>query len=79
MTRPWTSKRGIIDLTINLFETTVKYLDATRINAGDSMQEKPSSQLPELVAVILGCVRERLDWLSRLVMHAQPLARSNIL
>ena len=62
--RPWTSEVGIIDLTVNLFETTVKFLDATRVTSNDRLYERPRAQLPEMVAVILGCVRERLDWLT---------------
>ncbi|KAH8833666.1 Non-repetitive/WGA-negative nucleoporin C-terminal-domain-containing protein [Flagelloscypha sp. PMI_526] len=64
MSRPWTSEVGIIDLTVNLFETTVKFLDATRVTSNDRLYERPRAQLPEMVAVILGCVRERLDWLT---------------
>ncbi|KAG6814378.1 hypothetical protein H0H92_010964 [Tricholoma furcatifolium] len=69
MVRPWSSKPAVIDVVLSLFDATTKAVEASNLAKNDS---KPSSQLPELAAVLFACIQERLDWLGSSVAASDP-------
>jgi nuclear pore complex protein Nup133 len=69
MIKPWTSRPSVIDLVLELFNTTAMVVETpTDMDSGArGKKEQPLSQLPELASLLFACIKERLDWLNRLV------------
>lgn len=63
MNQPWTSRPSIIDALLSLFQMLTKAVDPTR-----EKTEEPNVRLPRLAEVLFESVKERLDWLQRLVI-----------
>lgn len=68
MLRPWTSKMSIIDIVLNLFDTTTKLVESPSADSeAVRMSSEPNMQLPELASILFSCIHERLEWLGRCV------------
>lgn len=68
MLRPWTSKMTIIDIVLNLFDTTTKLAESSSAdNEAVWMSSELNMQLPELASILFSCIYERLEWLRRYV------------
>ncbi len=66
MINPWTSRASVIDVVLALFDASTKASEAQSGSAAaQSRQGEPHTQLAELAEILLACVQERLDWLSR--------------
>jgi nuclear pore complex protein Nup133 len=66
MIRPWTSRPGVIDAVLGLFDATTKVVDKPLSDGSlPDMKSESSPQLPELAEVLFACVQERLNWLGR--------------
>jgi hypothetical protein len=67
MIDPWTSRPAVIDIVLNLFEVTTKFIDSptSRTDPTGSNKKEADEQLPELASVIFACIQERLAWLGR--------------
>lgn len=69
MMSAWTSRTGIIETVLSLFELTTKALD----NApADSGRRHSDDQLPQLAALLFVCISERLEWLSSDAAKDEP-------
>lgn len=63
MSSAWTSRTGIIETVLSLFELTTKALD--NAPAGTVPRTRGADdQLPQLAALLFVCISERLEWLS---------------
>jgi nuclear pore complex protein Nup133 len=69
MIKPWTSKPAVIDMVLDLFETTTRILESpTDLDTADrSAKSEPMRQLPELASLLFATIYERLEWLRRYV------------
>jgi nuclear pore complex protein Nup133 len=66
MIDPWTSRPDVIDIVLEFFETTAKFVKSQSSNSDPSgIQKEPNDQLPELASVLFACIQERLGWLGR--------------
>jgi nuclear pore complex protein Nup133 len=64
MISPWSSEPSVIDAVLELFHTTTRFVEYTDADQGGS---EPNRQLPRLAGVLFAAIRERLNWLGRLV------------
>ncbi|THH17812.1 hypothetical protein EW146_g3080 [Bondarzewia mesenterica] len=64
--KPWTSRLEVIDLAIELFDSTTALVESGTEMTVDEASE-PKSQLPDLASLIFACMTERLDWLKSAV------------
>ena len=70
MIKPWSSRPSIIDTVLTLFDLTSKCVESTPGSRTHVRDKEPLSQLPPLAGVLFECIKERLDWLSRYMIHA---------
>lgn len=69
MMSAWTSRTGIIEVVLALFELTTKALD----NATSAPRQRGAhDQLPQLAALLFTCISERLEWLSSEAAKDEP-------
>lgn len=70
MIKPWTSHPAVIDVVLELFDSTTNLLDSPDHQGEDEQERKkvPIAQLPEVASILFACVQERLDWLGRYVV-----------
>jgi hypothetical protein len=64
MIQPWSSEPPIIDAVLELFNICTRFVEYTNVEQGSS---EPKRQLPRLAGTLFAAIRERLDWLGRLV------------
>lgn len=64
MIKAWTSRPGVIDTVLSLFDLSSKTFESSGV-LGGAREKEPGSQLPALAAVLLESIKERLLWLSR--------------
>ena len=66
MINPWSSKPAVIETLLDLFNATTRCIDT--LSPEDSLatrETEPKTQMPELAALLLACLEERLSWLRR--------------
>ncbi|TFK76396.1 hypothetical protein BDN72DRAFT_755585 [Pluteus cervinus] len=64
MIKPWTSQPGVIEVVLELFESTTRAVDSNENgHSQERRQNAPGSQLPDLASILFACIQERLDWL----------------
>jgi nuclear pore complex protein Nup133 len=69
MIKPWSSRPAIIDTVLEFFNVTTECIET--LAPGSELvnrDREPMSQMPELAAILLACLQERLDWLGRCVI-----------
>jgi nuclear pore complex protein Nup133 len=67
MINPWSSRPAIIDVVLGLFYSSTGAVESSfaPMSASEGTNQEPSTQLPELAALLFVCIQERLDWLGR--------------
>ncbi|KAG6866953.1 hypothetical protein C0991_003869 [Blastosporella zonata] len=72
MIRPWSSKPAVIDAVLGLFDATTKAVEAASGDQYTKNESEPSTQLPDLAALLFTCIQERLNWLASPVAASEP-------
>ncbi|KAG5645239.1 hypothetical protein DXG03_006656 [Asterophora parasitica] len=72
MIKPWSSRPAVIDVVLRLFDATTKAVDAPAHELAANKDTEPSSQLPDLAAVLFACIQERLNWLKSAAAASEP-------
>ncbi|EIW85147.1 hypothetical protein CONPUDRAFT_70040 [Coniophora puteana RWD-64-598 SS2] len=67
MIKPWTSRPGIIDTVLGMFDVATKFLDGPSDAENSGAKTEPRKQLPALASVLFTCINERLEWLRSIV------------
>ncbi|KAI0065375.1 hypothetical protein BV25DRAFT_1880143 [Artomyces pyxidatus] len=70
--KPWTSKSEVINVVLELFDSTANYVETPSPDHQRGSGVEPKSQLPDLASILFACITERLDWLQSAVAGDEP-------
>jgi hypothetical protein len=77
---PRASKPAVVNIVLELFEATTRFVESPRVDSGlNGVKKELDDQLPELASVLFACIQERLGWLRWYAIAPFILSASNSL